>query len=220
MQIGCHREKLPRDVSEFSPLCYFLYLAGFKYLLMRNAVRCNDSSRLDLIWRENLPSARTSLANKTNYAPMLVVRVLARLLGPGARRAAADGLPQAAHAAPDPYPRRVRDRPIENLNLLIREGVTTGITKDLITKFIRRLNFTSVVNRSLDAIFRWRRKEDQATDKNIDNDVGLIKEFLREKIGTNYTAATTATDLNDLELDLSSWGGSRHARQQAPRARA
>ena len=42
---------------------------------MRNGVRENKSATIDLIWRENLISARTSLANKTNYAPMSVVRV-------------------------------------------------------------------------------------------------------------------------------------------------
>ena len=56
----------------FAYICYFLYLFGFKYLQMRAAIRKNDSATLDLIWRENLQSARTSVANKTNYSQMTI----------------------------------------------------------------------------------------------------------------------------------------------------
>ena len=51
----------------FAYVCYFLYLFGFKYLQMRNAIRKNDSKVLDRIWRENLASARSAKGNKTNY---------------------------------------------------------------------------------------------------------------------------------------------------------
>ena len=200
-----------RNLS-FAYVCYFLYLAAFKYLQMRNAVRRNDSATLDLVWRENLSSARTSMANKTNYAPMSVVRIYWGW-------ALVEPLQTVYHRL-----RTLRqthshvgwDWPIEDLNRLIREGVTCNITRALIEKFIRRLNFTQVVNRGLDAVFRAARKEDEATDKNIDNDVNTIKDFLRANIGTTYAAATAASDANALNLDLSDWGGTRRPREQAP----
>ena len=56
----------------FSYICYFLFLFGFKYVQMRKAIRENNSKLLDLIWRENLASARSDLANKTQYSQMTV----------------------------------------------------------------------------------------------------------------------------------------------------
>ena len=47
----------------FSYICYFLFLFGFKYVQMRKAIRENNSQLLDIIWRENLASARSGLAN-------------------------------------------------------------------------------------------------------------------------------------------------------------
>ena len=200
-----------RNLS-FAYVCRFLYHSAFKYLQMRNAVRTNSSATLDLVWRENLATARTSLANKTNYAPMSIVRVYWGW-------ALVEPLQTVYHNL-----RTLRqvfthvgwDWPIENLNLMIRLGVTSNITRALVEKFIRRLNFTSVVNRGLDATFRANRTEDHATAKNIDTDVARIKDYLRAHIGSTFAEATAPSDRNDLELDLSSWGGARRARQQTP----
>ena len=43
--------------------------------------------------------------------------------------------------------------------------------------------------------------------KDIDTDVGILKEWLRECIGTTYAEATSASEANLLNLDLSEWGG-------------
>lgn len=91
-----------------------------------------------------------------------------------------------------------------------------NITWEQIEKFIRRLNFTGVVNRGLEAVFRSFRRAEKATDKNIDTTVEKLKDFLRESIGTTYAEATTASDDNDLNLDLTDWGGARRARGGAP----
>ena len=108
------------------------------------------------------------------------------------------------------------DWPIEYLNLLIRNGVDSNITWELIEKFIRRVNFTGVVNRGLDAIFRANRHLEEATDKDLTSAVDMIKEFLHEKLGTTWAEVTIASDANQLELDLASWGGTRYARREAP----
>ena len=60
------------------------------------------------------------------------------------------------------------------------------------------------------------RKPDPESLKKIDNDVELIKEFLRAKIGRNFAEATTPSDDNQLGLDMADWGGNRNARGLAP----
>ena len=194
----------------FAYVCNFLYLAGFKYLQMRNGVRENKSATIDLVWRENLSSARTSLANKTNYAPMSVVRVYWGW-------ALVEPLQTLYHTL-----RTLRqmhthvgwDWPIEQLNLMISNGVTANITKEQVEKFIRRLNFTHVVNRGLDRIFQANRAEKAATAKRIDNDVKLIKEDLYKCIGSTFASATAPSDANKLDLDLTDWGGDRNGQQR------
>ena len=196
----------------FSYVCNFLHLYAFMFLQMRNAVRQNQSSTLDLIWCENLSIALTAAANKTNYSVMSVIRVYWGY-------AVVAPLATAYHAV-----RSLRlihthvgwDMFIEYMNLLIRQGLTTSITKDSIRTFIQQLNFTAVVNRGLEAIIQRLRSRDEATLKNIDHDVALIKEFLRSKIGTTWAQATQPSDANVLGVDLSDWGGRRAARQQAP----
>ena len=53
----------------------FLDLFGFAYVQFRKSVHKNDSKTLDKLWRDNLTTARTSKANKTNYSKMSVVLV-------------------------------------------------------------------------------------------------------------------------------------------------
>lgn len=200
----------------FAYVCQFLYLNAFKFRQMRDSVRTNDSATLDLIWRENLASARAAKkqnaageatsSGKTNYALMSVVVVYwgYALLEP---------LATAFHNT-----RTVRwvhshvgwDMVIEMLNLLVKQSVVANITHDLIRKFIRRLNFTWVVHRALDAIVKEHRQRDEATLKNIDTTVQELLDWLRT-IGTDYATATAPSDDNLLGLDLSQWGGDRRA---------
>jgi hypothetical protein len=68
-----HVLQLAEQNLSFAYVCYFLYLFAFMYLQMRSAVRQNDSLTLDLIWRENLATARST--NKTNYSQMSVILI-------------------------------------------------------------------------------------------------------------------------------------------------
>ena len=198
-----------RNLS-FSYICYFLWLFAFKYLEMRNGIRKNDSKCLDRIWRENLASARTARGNKTNYAKMSVILIYwgAALVG---------DLAIAFHNT-----RTLRwldshtgwDMFIEALNLCIKKAVTSHITEESICKFIRRLNFTNVVNRGLETVIRHFRKDPRAVDKVVRTDVDAIKEFLRGTIGTTYAQVTTASDANLMGIDLTDWGGDRTAREK------
>ena len=91
-----------------------------------------------------------------------------------------------------------------------------NVTKEYLIKFIHRLNFTHVVNRALDAIIklRWKNTAGRATLKDIDTDVALIKDYLRHHIGTTFAQATTPSDDNLLNLDMTDWGGDRSAAQK------
>ena len=194
----------------FGYVCYFLFYAGFMYVQFRNAVRENRSSLLDLLWCENLATARA--ANKTNYSFMSVLRVYWGIALVAPLRAAYHAVRSLrlihTHVGWDYF--------IEHLNLLIRQGVKANITRELIEKFIREVNFTSVVNRGLSAVIKWNQAVDKATAKQIDSDVLLIKEFLRKEIGTTWAAATAASDANQLGVDLTDWGGQRACRRGAP----
>lgn len=209
----------------FAYVCQFLFLFGFKFKQMRDSVRTNDSATLDKIWRENLASARaatkhggTDEPGKTNYALMSVVLVYWG-------RALKEPLASAFHNT-----RTLRwvhkhvgwDMPIEMMNKLIKESVVANITHELIAKVIRRLNFTWVVHRALDAVINANRRPDKAKLKDISTDKQRIKEWLRSSIGTTYAQATHASDANLLGVDMTRWGGDRTAaskRRSAPWAK-
>ena len=61
--------------ADFSWVCHFLYDAGFLVLDFLQAVRANDSHKLDLLWNEFFASAHTGTAHKTQYVPMAIMRV-------------------------------------------------------------------------------------------------------------------------------------------------
>ena len=209
----------------FAYVCQFLYLFGFKFKQMRDSVRTNDSATLDLLWRENLASARAATksgnvgeSGKTNYATMSVVLIY---WGCALR----EPLATAYHNT-----RTLRwifshvgwDMPVEMLNMLIHESVVANITHELIQKFVRRLNFTWVVHRGLERILKANRARDEATLKDIDKDKKLLMEWLRTSIGTTYAQATQASNDNLLGVDMSRWGGDRDAaakRRGAPWAK-
>ena len=59
----------------FAWIVHFLHDAGFFVLDFLQAVRGNESHKLDLLWREFFPSAHSGTANKTQYVPMAIMRV-------------------------------------------------------------------------------------------------------------------------------------------------
>ena len=199
----------------FAYIVFFLYLFAFKYVQMRTAVRQNDSKTLDIVWRENLATAHSKKANKTNYSQMTIALIYWGW-------ALVEPLQTAFHNT-----RTLRwifshvgwDMPIEIMNSWIKASVVARVTESLICKFIRRLNFTHVVLRGIMMITRRNRKPETESLKQIDADVEKIKEFLREKIGTDFRAATTPSDENPLDLHMAEWGGNRRARQCTPWAR-
>ena len=197
----------------FAYVCQFLFLYGFMFLQMRDAVRQNQSSLLDLLWCENLSTARAS--GKSNYSVMTIIRIY---WGTALR----EPLNTIYHSV-----RTLRwihthvgwDMFIEVLNCMIRSSVVSNVTQDFLKKFISQLNFTSVVNRGLDRIIKANREHDEAKAKDIDRDVRLIKEFLRVSIGSTWVQAITPSEANLLNVETADWGGQRNPRQHTPWAR-
>lgn len=200
-----------RNLS-FAYIVFFLYLFAFKYLDYKSAVRRNRSKHLDMLWRENLCSTRTAKANKTNYRQMSVILVYWGT-------ALVEPLQTFFHNT-----RTIRwlhahvgwDMPIEKLNAWIKQSVVSNITRFQIIQFIRRLNFMQFVTRAVKSLVYWRRTHDTATLKDIEADKLLIKEFLRQFIGTTYATVTQPSDANLLSIDMTDWGGLRRPRQCAP----
>ena len=200
-----------RNLS-FAYIVFFLFLFAFKFLDYKDAIRQNRSTHLDMLWRENLHTTRAAKANKTNYRQMSVILVYwgVALVAP---------LQKFYHNT-----RTIRwihahvgwDMPIEKLNAWIKESVVSNISEWQIIQFIRRLNFMQHVVRSLKSLWGWRRKRDSATAKDISADVLLIKEFLRQRIGTTYATATMPSDANLLAVDMTDWGGLRRPRACSP----
>ena len=54
----------------------------------------------------------------------------------------------------------------------------------------------------------------KGTDKNVDDDVRLIKEFIYQHVGTTYAECTSPSDEPLPGMDMSEWGGDRSARDR------
>ena len=196
----------------FSYICYFLFLFGFKYVQMRKAIRENNSQLLDIIWRENLASARSGLANKTQYSQMTVSMIY---WGTALR----EPLQTAFHNT-----RTLRwvkthvgwDLPIEMLNKWIKESVVAHVTEDYLKKFISRINFTQRVKRQLETVQYVNREAETEHLKMIRTDKEIIKKYLRDNIGSDFATCTAYSDDDVLGMDLSDWGGANHLRENIP----
>lgn len=196
----------------FSYICYFLFLFGFKYVQMRKAIRENNSQLLDIIWRENLASARSGLANKTQYSQMTVSMIY---WGTALR----EPLQTAFHNT-----RTLRwvkthvgwDLPIEMLNKWIKESVVAHVTEDYLKKFISRINFTQRVKRQLETVQYVNREAETEHLKMIRTDKEIIKKYLRDNIGSDFATCTAYSDDDVLGMDLSDWGGANHLRENTP----
>ena len=196
----------------FSYISYFLFLFGFKYVQMRKAIRENNSQLLDIIWRENLASARSGLANKTQYSQMTVSMIY---WGTALR----EPLQTAFHNT-----RTLRwvkthvgwDLPIEMLNKWIKESVVAHVTEDYLKKFISRINFTQRVKRQLETVQYVNREAETEHLKMIRTDKEIIKKYLRDNIGSDFATCTAYSDDDVLGMDLSDWGGANHLRENTP----
>ena len=168
-------------------LSHFLQDFGFMYWDMRQAVRGNKSSRIDLIWRECVSLFHTDESHKTQYAPMAIMRIFwSEALSPALasiyhrhRTISLLGLPGCNVGW---------DMPIEKENLACA-GIVRP-TQEKIAKFIRELNFLGPVSRGLERLWKGRRSAKVQKMKKIDADVAAVVEHLKVTLGPTWAQAS------------------------------
>ena len=141
-------------------LSRFLADFGFLYWYLRQAIRSNDSATIDLTWRESISFMHTTLANKTQYAPMAVMRVFwAEALCPT--------LAQVYHKNRTLSMLGLRGSNVgydmwqEKGNLFISQNVIRP-SQERIATFLHELNFTGHVSRNMEKVLLSERKRDGA----------------------------------------------------------
>ena len=207
-----HFLQLAEANLSFAYICFFLFSFGFKFLEYRHAVRHNASHDLDRLWRENLISARTALANKVNYRKMSIVLVYWG-------QCLVEPLQTFYHNT-----RTIRwvhshvgwDMPIEKLNMWIKESVISNISELQICQFIKRLNFMQHVTRAFLRLVRVKRKREVLSAKEAQQDVDAIKQFFYSHAGSNFAQCTQPSDANVMSIDMTDWGGLQTPRHSAP----
>mmetsp|Transcript_23882 Transcript_23882/g.77118 ORF Transcript_23882/g.77118 Transcript_23882/m.77118 type:complete len:447 (+) Transcript_23882:755-2095(+) len=168
-------------------LFHFLRDFGFMYWEMRQAVRSNNSHAIDYIWRECVSFLHTSEANKTQYAPMAILRIFwSEALHPALasiyhanRTISLVGLPGSNVGW---------DMPIEKENLMISCNVTRP-TFERISHYVRQLNFLGPVSRSFEKVLLANQRRSPAKMKKIEADVQAIVDHLKLKVGATWADA-------------------------------
>ena len=170
---------------DFVYLLHFLYDAAFHVLEFKQAVRGNDGDTLDRAWKEFLPTARTSKANKTLYAPMAILRIFwARAMN----RQLQD-LYRELRTIPmslKPGRRVGHDTPCEWLNKSITLGVRTRVTEAAIEDFVTSNSFVEHSYQMLREQLGLGLKDRERKMKNMDKDVDTLKQAFRSKIGSTW----------------------------------
>ena len=176
-------------------LAHFLHDFGFLYWDTRQAVRGNESERIDLSWRECISFMHTIESNKTQYAPMAILRVFwSKALHPN--------LARIYH-----YNRTISllglegsncgwDMPIEKENLMISSNVVRP-TFERICSYVAELNLLGPVIRGIQRILFKHRQKAPGKMKKIEADVNLIFELLKAKLGATWVAACIPREQKD-----------------------
>jgi len=168
-------------------LSHFLFDFGFMYWDLRQSVRGNKSATIDMIWRESVAFMHTPHSNKTQYAPMAIMRIFwSEALSPELatvyhhhRTISLLGLP--GHNVG-------WDMPIEKENLACA-GLPRP-TKARVEKFIQELNFLGPVSRGLERLFRGHRQTRKNNMKKIATDVQAVVDHLKETLGATWAQAS------------------------------
>ena len=179
---------------DFAWVVHFLADFGFLLLDFQQAVRGNDSHKLDLLWREFYGLGHNDVANKTQYCPMAIMRVYwgQCLVQP------LHDLYHAIRTIPSGFMPGTCvgwDMPIERLNGAIRRHVKTGITQRIIWAFIKSYTFLEHVRRTLmtylhGGAHRMFQREHH-THRDIETDVRVLKDWLRQAVCGPPPAAHT-----------------------------
>ena len=168
-------------------LSHFLADYGFLYWDLRQSVRGNRSSAIDLIWRECVSFMHIDESHKTQYAPMAIMRIFwSEALSPDLatvyhrhRTISLLGLPGSNVGW---------DMPIEKENLSCA-GVVRP-TRERLSKHVRQLNFLGPVSRGLERLWKERRSQNPHKMKKIHDDVAAVVKHLQDTLGATWALAS------------------------------
>ena len=168
-------------------LFHYLHDYGFLYWDLRQAVRGNDSSAIDLIWRECVSFMHTEESHKTQYAPMAIMRIFwSNALSPNLkhiydrmRTISLLGLPGSNVGW---------DMPIEKENLAISQHVVRP-SFERIEKYVSELNFLGPVSRGIEKVFLANRNRKPGQMIKIQNDVTAVVNHLIKVLGGTWATA-------------------------------
>ena len=183
---------------DFLWVFHFLFDFGFWWLQFMQARRKNDSTLLDLLWCEFVPSGRTMMANKTNYGFMAVHQVyLGSALHPDVAKLyhntrCPPSPTGKTHVGVDWYP--------EELNLHIKADVTSHISRAQIDRKILEYPLTHTVHSGLTRLVYSGRKEPEAKLKKFDSDCNSVKKFLNEMVGDTWKKASKRNQVSKMGL--------------------
>lgn len=192
---------------------HFLYDYAYLVLDFKQSVRSNNSTQLDLLWREFFAIGYTGTANKTHYVPMAIMRLFwAQALAP-------DLATLYHRLRAIPMSDRVYvgwDTPIEWLNLAITEGVTQLVSEERIADFVAKY---SLMQSNYTVLVEAMHKDVKRTSKMrcMDSNVSAMKTWLMECVGSDWQEATRVNSNSKLGVQRGTkpWDEMRKAMQQA-----
>ena len=170
-------------------LVHYLYHGGFLLVQFKQALRSNDSAKLDDNWREFVTLARA--ANKTNYGSLAVMQVYRST---------------ALHPEMAEFWRRVRtlpmrgvagarggwDTPCEWLHRAITVSVQTHVSESRIEAFILQQPLFKTVEEGVRTVLGTDAEATETKLKAMDEDVAALKSMFRKLIGSTWAEASRA----------------------------
>ena len=178
--------------SDFAWLFHFLYDYAYLVLDFKQSVRAGDGGALDAMWREFLGLGRCSTANKTQYVPMAILRIFwSETMHPQLA-----ALYQATRSIPLSEREGAMvgwDHPIELLNGAITRGVQSHVSLEHIEQFLKiypllEHNHTVLREWTMPARDRYASKM-----KDMDSDVGRLKEWFMQSVGSDWLSVCACT---------------------------
>ena len=168
-------------------VAHFLYDFAFLVADVKQSVRANNSSKLDLIWREFLSVGMTGSANKTNYVPMAIMRVFWS-------QALVPDLANLYHELRAiPMSDRVFvgwDTPIEWLNGAITDGVRALVSEDRIEEFVANYSFLHHNYSAMREMVEAASPAGVSFMRDMDGNVARMKDWLIKNIGSDWNTAS------------------------------
>ena len=196
---GAFIEAAERNI-DLAWVVHLLYDFLYLWWDFKQAVRCNNSKHIDLLWAEFVPYGRTTVANKTHYGVMATLQVYQGIALHPALSHVYHQI-RTVYTGGEPGTNVGLDMVAERINMGLKHDVTHQVCPEQVNRRLQDHRLLDVVNGGLDSIVFDMRKKARAKEKNMDRDVDKLKQHLREKIGANWRQATRHKHDTDLMAD-------------------